>query len=162
MLGKGGSKNEEAQPGERPNTLGNPGVPAGDDKKNPEEEEAPRRPRMLRPARIHNQGEVTIFIECRRDQVVVYPGEKVLEADTIRQAPPQNPLYVAVYQEIMRRQAVVPRGEKGPRYVIRFLLHRDGEATFHRAYPALESLPVTKSRYNLMPDDDVQRIVLSD
>jgi len=162
MVGKGGTRPAADPPPKDRANLGNPGAPVGDDKKNPDEEEAPRRPRMLRPARIHNQGEVTIFVECRRDQVVVYPGEKVMDAETIRQSPPQNPLYLAVYQEIMRRQAVVPRGEKGPRYVIRFLLHRDGEATFHRAYPALETLPVTKSRYNLMPDDDVQRIVLSD
>ena len=123
--------------------------------------EAPRRPAVpLRPARI-GSGETTIYVECRPDVVVVYPGRKQIGYDSLNHSPQHNPLCQEVRRWIARRQALVAPGEPAPRVGVRFLIHKGGEQTFHRAYPALYTVvpPGNTARYNLQPDDDVARII---
>jgi hypothetical protein len=117
-----------------------------------------RRPTVLRPARLNGEGDSYVFVECRSDIVVVYPGRRRVGIDSLNHSPAYNPLFQAVRQQVERRQAQARPGETA-RVHIRFLIHHDGERTFHLAYPALESLAVPKTRYSLQPEDDVTRIV---
>jgi hypothetical protein len=115
----------------------------------------PRRRLPLRPAQISGAREVVFFVECRPDEVVVYPTRAQVSLDHLTHSPMHNKLYQTVRQLILRQQAHAPDAK----VQIRFLIHRDAERTFHRAYPVLEGLPVPKAQYHLMPDDDVARIV---
>jgi hypothetical protein len=117
-----------------------------------------RRPVILRPARLNGDGESFVFVECRRDVVVVYPGHRRVAIDALNHSPTYNPLFQTIRQQVERRQAQAGPGETA-RVHIRFLIHRDGERTFHLAYPVLEGLAVPKTRYSLQPEDDVSRIV---
>lgn len=118
-----------------------------------------RRELPLRPARVTNPGDLTIFVECRADCVVVYPTRKVYALSVLSQTPLYNPLYFTV-RELMRRHLATPRPDGStPRVQVRFLVHADAERSYHLAYPSLETVSVPKSRTSLLPDDDVGRIV---
>jgi hypothetical protein len=121
---------------------------------------APRKPATLRPARLNGDRDFLIYAECRDDGVVLYPSQRVYPlADLIRGGALGNPLVQAVQQMIDRRQALVAEGAPPYRPQICFLVHPEGERTYHAAYPALEALPVPKTRRNLVPEDDVLAIV---
>jgi hypothetical protein len=132
------------------------GILNGSPEANPEER---RRPVALRPARIEGNEEAMLYVECRADQVVFYPSRKVVTFDELTNTPPYNPLTQAVHQLILRQMNLRQPNGPAPRFHIRFLVQPEGLRTFHRAYPALDTISVPKSRYNLMPDDDVARIV---
>jgi hypothetical protein len=117
-----------------------------------------RQPVVLRPAQLGGDEEALIFVECQAQVVIVHPGRRRVPIDALNHSPAYNQLRQAVQKQIQRRQALSGRGEAA-RVHLRFLIHRDGERTFHLAYPALEGLLVPKTRYSLQPEDDVSRIV---
>jgi hypothetical protein len=78
--------------------------------------------------------------------------------DSLNHSPAFNPLYQTAQRQVTRWQNRALPGQPA-RVHIRFLIHSDGERTFHLAYPALDSLPVPKTHYRLQPEDDVSRIV---
>jgi hypothetical protein len=113
----------------------------------------------MRPARVSGGDDTVIYVECRPDTVVVYPARKQIGIDSLNHTAPHNPLTQTVNQIIARQKALVRPGMPPARFHVRFLVHPGGELTYHRAYPALETVPVPKTRYNLMADDSVARIV---
>lgn len=117
------------------------------------------KPIPMRPARISGADETMIFVECRPDIVVVYPSRQQIGIDSLNHTPPHNPLTKAVNQIITQQQARVRAGLAPARFHLRFLVHPGAELSYHRAYPALETVPVPKSRYALMGDDSVPRII---
>jgi hypothetical protein len=128
----------------------------------PEAPPIPRkRPVILRPARVGNNDDYVIFIECDTEYVMVYPSRRRVPLEALNHSPLHNPLYKAVEEMLKRRLSTLRPGEQPPHVQIRFLVHRDADRTMHLAYPALETLPVEKVRYNLQPEDDVARIIRS-
>lgn len=119
-------------------------------------------PGPLRPAQVSGNGELVIFVECRADVVVVHPTRTSVTTEHLTHTQAHNKLYQTVRQIISRRQALA-REANAPAVPVqvRFLIHRDAERTFHRAYPVLDGLQVPKTQYNLMPDDDVARLIAS-
>jgi hypothetical protein len=99
--------------------------------------------------------EVVFFVECRPDAVVVHPSRVQVSVDHLTHGAMHNKLYQSVRQLLQRQLTRAPDSK----VQIRFLIHRDAERTFHRAYPVLEGLPVPKTQYHLLPDDDVARLV---
>jgi len=69
-----------------------------------------RRPPTLRAARLSG-GESFVFVECRREVVVVYPGQRRVAIDALNHSPAHNPLFQAVRQQLERRQARANPGE---------------------------------------------------
>jgi hypothetical protein len=139
-----GGAEQGAAPGARPGFAGP--QPAG-------------QPAPMRPARVSEPGDTVIYIECRPDTVVVYPARKQIGIDSLNHTPPHNPLTQTVNQVIARQQALARNGGSPARFHVRFLIHPGCERAYHRAYPALETVPAPKSSYRLMADDDVARIV---
>lgn len=116
----------------------------------------------LRPARIAGTGDLTVFVECRADRIVLHPTRQEVALNQLGQAPLYNPLHQAVRTLMRRHREAARPGDPGARVVIRFLVHPDAERTYHLAYPPLETVSVPKARTTLLPGDDVQRIVSGD
>jgi hypothetical protein len=123
----------------------------------PEPSDGQRPPRILRPARVGG-GESVVFVECKNDVVIIHPTRKRVAVESLNHSPPYNPLVLAVRQQAQRRQAQAQPGDV-VKVQVRFLVHRDGERTFHLAYPALEVLKLPMTRYSLQNWDDVGRLV---
>src|SRR5262249_39582137 len=102
-----------------------------------------RKPRVLAPIRLG--GESTIFVECRRDMVVVYRGRRWVPIDALNHSPAYNRLLKAVSDQAERLQGLA-RPEQPARLHIRFLVHPHSEQTLHLAYPVLEKLGVPMTR----------------
>ena len=94
---------------------------------------------------------------AREDSVMVYPTQRNFPPAAL--AGPNNALLVTLKQMIERRQALVRPGDPPFRPHVRFLVLPENLRSFHLAFPALEALPVPKSRQNLDPEDDVPTIV---
>jgi len=106
--------------------------------------------------------EWNIFIECKADQVVVYPGDSRISATSLVGSAKTNnrPLFETVQQMITRHQAVIAPAEAKknqplPFPQIRFLVRPDGLRTYFLAFPELAPLRVPMTRENLDADEDV-------
>lgn len=112
----------------------------------------------MRPGWIHGGRDWSIYVECRADSVVLYPSGKTF---TLAQAGSEssNPLTAAIQQMIDRRQSLRRPGEPPYHPRVFLLVRPDNLRTFFQVSPALESLPVPKTRQNLDPEDDVRDIV---
>ena len=95
-----------------------------------------------------------IYIECRADSLVLYPSRQEIFLKDLGGSATNNPLLVAVQQMISRRQAGLRPEDPPYRPQVRFLLRPENLRTLHAAYPALEALPVPKTRQNLEAEDD--------
>jgi hypothetical protein len=118
----------------------------------------PRKPANLRPAWVHGGRDWTIYVECLPDSVKLYPSEKTFPLAAIREGA-SNPLVTTIRQMIDRRQSGRRAGEPPYYPQVRLLVRPENVRTFLKVYPALEALPVPKTRQNLDPDDDVRDIV---
>jgi hypothetical protein len=123
---------------------------------------APAPPRRLsapRPGWIHGGRDWTIFVECGADRLVLYPSQRTFPlAQAIRDAS-SNPLVKEIQQMIDRRQSSRRPGEPPFHPQVCLLVRPEHVRTFLTVYPALEALPVPKTRRNLDADDDVISIV---
>lgn len=136
-------------PGDGPKLPGG-GLPPG--VKPPPSPKAERPP--LRPAELSSD-EVIVHVECHADYVVVHPSRRRVPVEALGHSDAHNPLYQQVRAGLARK----PLGVEKPRRQIRFLVHPDGERTFHRAYPVLEGLSASKTRQAVQPGDDVMAII---
>ena len=136
-----------------PAVAGGPRKPNGQAFQGPDLGPAKPRPFPLLPARVGGAEETIVFVECLSDGVVVHPSGKSMSIDSLNHSPSHNALYQAVAAKLAKH-----KGDP-KRRTVRFLIHRDGERTFHLAYPLFNGLDVTKTRYSLQSDDDVSRIV---
>jgi hypothetical protein len=91
--------------------------------------------------------------------VIVYPKQKRIAVDALSHSPAHNPLYLTVRQLNQNRQSLLQPGDKPARVEVRFLVHPDGDRSYHMAYPCLDSLKLPMSRITLHPKDDVARII---
>ena len=111
----------------------------------------------MRLAGLHGDRDWFIYVECRADCVVLYPTQRTYSLASL--SGPDNPLLEAVRHMIERRQGLVQPGDPPYRPQVRFLVRPENLRAYHLAFPALEALPVPKSRQNLDADDDVAAIV---
>jgi hypothetical protein len=106
--------------------------------------------------------EWNIFVECKADQVVVYPGGTQVPTTSLggaRQVGNQ-PLLQAIQQMMARRQAVMASTDlnqdaQAPQ--IRFLVRPDGLRAYFLAFPELSPLKLPMTRENLDAEEDVVR-----
>jgi hypothetical protein len=130
--------------------------PADEGPRLPELPEATIRPKPrverepLRHARI-DSNEVTVFIECCADYVVVYPGRKMVPRDALATG-----IFVAHVKKGLARP-LLGGGVAKPQ--VRFLVRPEGERTFHEANDALRTVKVPMTQYRVQPEDDVARLV---
>ncbi len=119
----------------------------------------PRRLTAPRPAWVHGGRDWTIYVECRAAALVLYPSQRAFTIAEAISPPAGNPLIKAIQQMIDRRQSSRRRDEPPYHPQICLLVRPDHIRTFLTVYPALEALPVPKTRRNLDADDDVISIV---
>ncbi len=120
----------------------------------------PRRPIVSQPAWIHGGRDWTIYLECRRDTIVLYPSQQAFSlADSIR-PPSDNSLIKAIRKMIDRRQGGRRPGEPPYHPQLCLLVRPEHIRTFLSLYPALDALPIPKTRRNVDVDDDVIGIVI--
>jgi len=100
-----------------------------------------------------------IYIECCPEGVVLYPAHIEFPVDALTAPPEKNGLLAAVRQMIERRQATLRPGDVPYRPEVRFLVRPGSLRTFHSTYPALDFLPVPKTRQNLAAEDDVRSVM---
>ena len=118
-----------------------------------------RRPVVLRPAHLGGDRDWIIYVECKPDGLVLYPSRLVVPLSALpSRSASNNPLLLAVQQMINRRQATLRPEEPPYRPQVRFLVRPETVRAYHVAYPALEALPVPKTRQNLDPEDDAAAI----
>jgi hypothetical protein len=118
-----------------------------------------RRLTAPRPAWVHGGRDWTIYVECRASEVVLYPSQQTFSLAQAISAPADNPLIKAIQQMIVRRQSSRRPGEPPYHPQVCLLVRPEHIRTFLTVYPALEALPVPKTRRNLDADDDVISIV---
>jgi hypothetical protein len=144
-----------------------------------------KKPSSLPPVRRSVNRDWNIFIECRADGVVVYPGGLAVTAAKLSANGriSERPLASAVQQLIARRQTATggspfPSGHAArtanvgvaetimgqaagnepvePPHV-HFLVRPDGLRSYYQAYPQLEGLQLQMTRENLDPDEEITR-----
>jgi hypothetical protein len=120
---------------------------------------ASRPPAPLRPARLSGDRDWIIFVECKKEGVVIYPAQLLIPVSALGRASGANPLLQSVQQLIDRKQATVRSGDAPYRPEVRFLVHPDAGRTYHLAYPTLDALAAPKTAQPLAPEDDVAVIV---
>lgn len=118
-----------------------------------------RRQPTLRPASLHGDRDWVIFVECRSDGVIVYPGARSYTVAEIVSGGTNNPLVTALRQMIDRRQALVRPGEPPYRPQVRFLVRPQDLRTYHQVFPAIDALAVPRTGQSIRPEDDVAVIV---
>jgi hypothetical protein len=116
-------------------------------------------PASLRPARLSGDRDWIVFVECKKEGVVIYPTQLLVPVSALGRASGSNPLLQSVQQLIDRKQATVRRGDAAYRPEVRFLVHPDAGRTYHLAYPTLDALAAPKTAQTLAPEDDVAAIV---
>lgn len=119
----------------------------------------PRRLSAPRPAWVHGGRDWTIYVECRATDLVLYPSQRTFPLSQAVGEPAANPLIKAIQQMIQRRQSSRRPGEPPYHPQLCLLVHPEHIRTFLNLYPALEALPMPKTRRNLDADDDVIGIV---
>jgi hypothetical protein len=119
----------------------------------------PRRPIVTRPAWVHGGRDWTIYLECQNEGVVLYPSQRIFSLAESTRTPAGNPLIKAIQQMIDRRQSARRPDEPPYHPHLCILVRPEHIRTFLTLYPALEALPLPKSRRNLDADDDVIGIV---
>jgi hypothetical protein len=119
---------------------------------------AKKPPPPLRVARLSGDRDYVIFIECRPDDVVLYPSRQTFPLQQLDRG--DQALLQSVQKMIERRQSLVRPGELPFRPQVRFLVRPESIRTYHTAYPLLGSLGVPQTRQNLDADDDVTAIVV--
>ncbi len=122
---------------------------------------AKKKPSSLPPIHRSVNRDWNIFIECRADGVMVYPGGLAVAAAKLSANGriSERPLASAVQQLIARRQTIMGQaaGEPvGPPH-IHFLVRPDGLRSYYQAYPQLEGLRLQMTRENLDPDEEITR-----
>jgi hypothetical protein len=117
-----------------------------------------KKPPPLRMARLNGDRDYLIFIECRADDVVLYPAQKAFPVQQLARG--DQALLQAVKQMIDRKQSLVRAGELPFRPQVRFLVHPESIRSYHTTYPILNALGVPQTRQNLETDDDVAAIVV--
>jgi quinolinate synthase len=111
----------------------------------------------MRPISLRGDRDWKIFIECRANDVVLYPSGLHFRLNEL--AGPDNLLAQAVTKMIDRRQGLVRPGETPFRPQVHFLVRPEHLRTYHQAYPALEALDLPISQHRLQPEDDVRAII---
>ncbi len=157
-----GPGSTEGQPGTGESSAGSPGLLDS----LPPSEPSKKKSSSLPPVRRWISRDWDIFIECRADGVVLYPGGLSIAAakSSANGKISDHPLPAAVQQMIARRQSIIgeaagnePMGQPH----IRFLVRPDGLRSYYQAYPELGGLQLQMTRENLEPDDDVTRHLIS-
>jgi hypothetical protein len=90
---------------------------------------------------------------------MLYPSQRTFTLPQATSDPAANPLIKAIQQMIERRQSSRRPGEPPYHPQLCLLVRPEHIRTFLTVYPALEALPVPKTRRNLDADDDVIGIV---
>jgi hypothetical protein len=121
----------------------------------------PRKPVVARPAWVHGGRDWTIYVECRADAIVLYPSQRTFALAPASSETADNPLRTAIEQMIERRQSSRRPGEPPYHPQLCLLVRPEHVRTFLTVYPALEALPIPKTRRNLEAEDDVITIVTS-
>ena len=104
----------------------------------------------LRAVRLESD-EITVFVECYPESVVVYPSKKSFGSAAIA----NGNLLTQVKQGLSRPLL----GGGTPKPQIRFLIRPGGERMLHLAVGNLRGLRVPMTQYTIQPEDDVQKIV---
>jgi len=117
------------------------------------------RPVAMRPAWVHGGRDWTIFVECRADSLVLYPSQRTFPLAPVLSDPAGNPLAKAIQQMIDRRQSLRRPDEPPYRPKLCLLVRPEHMRVYRTVDPALEALPVPRTRRNLDADDDVIDIV---
>ena len=120
----------------------------------------PRRPIVSQPAWIHGGRDWTIYLECRRETIVLYPSQQVFSLAEAIRPPSDNSLIKAIQKMIDRRQGGRRPGEPPYHPQLCLLVRAEHIRTFLSLYPALDALPIPKTRRNVDVDDDVIGIVI--
>jgi hypothetical protein len=90
---------------------------------------------------------------------MLYPSQRTFTLAQATSDAPGNPLIKAIQQMVERRQSSRRPGEPPYHPQLCLLVRPEHIRTFLTVYPALEALPVPKTRRNLDADDDVISIV---
>jgi hypothetical protein len=125
-------------------------------------------PREKRPAtppviRRYVRRDWNIFIECKANQIIIYPGGTQIPAASLANAAisQEQPLLKAIQQMMDKRRAqlasagTTTKDDPALSPHIRFLVRPDGLRTYFFAYPELGPLQLPMTRENLDPDEDV-------
>lgn len=102
--------------------------------------------------------EVLIFLECRRDGIVLHPKGEWFPQDSLGHSAEHNRLHKAVRALVNNARARNAGASPHAVIEVRFLVRSEGQWALHRAKDALEPLGVPMRQQALHPEDDASAI----
>lgn len=119
-------------------------------------ENKPRPPRPLRPAKLTGGREMTHFVECTADGVILHPGGRKFTKQMISQPEVANPLLQELKEKIERRR-MLDKGAGTTSYIqVRFLVWPDGMRSYHALYPAVSTWGVFSQQQTINNNQDLR------
>lgn len=146
--GSAAASDAEPPPQAKASTSGAEGDPSPGLPGMPAEKDTPK-------PRVVGNRELVFRVECKADEVVLYPGGARFATSLVGNEDGPQALAKALQQMIARRQAGLRPGEAPYRPQVRFLVRPDGLRSFFLAYPAVEPLKVPMTRQDLQADDEL-------
>jgi len=127
----------------------------------PVAEEKPRAPRPLKMARLTGGRELTQYVECTADGVVLHPGGKKFTRQMVSQPEQTNPLLQELKERVERRRTLDRAAGTTSFIQVRFLVWPDGMRAYHSLYPIVATWPVHSRQQTVNNAKDLREALSS-
>ncbi|MFM8933357.1 MAG: hypothetical protein ACKOS8_15940 [Gemmataceae bacterium] len=127
----------------------------------PVAEEKPRAPRPLKIARLTGGRELTQYVECTADGVVLHPGGKKFTRQMVSQPEQTNPLLQELKERVERRRTLDRAAGTTSFIQVRFLVWPDGMRAYHSLYPIVATWPVHSRQQTVNNAKDLREALSS-
>ena len=120
------------------------------------EEDRPKVPRPLKMARLTGGRELTHFVECTADGVILHPGGKKFSRQSISQGGDNNPLFQELKEKVERRKVLDKAAGTTSFIEVRFLVWPDGMRAYHALYPTISTWNVHSQQQTIKNAKDLR------
>jgi hypothetical protein len=127
----------------------------------PVAEEKPRAPRPLKMARLTGGRELTQYVECTADGVILHPGGKKFTRQMVSQPEEGNPLLQELKERVERRRTLDRAAGTTSFIQVRFLVWPDGMRAYHSLYPIVATWPVHSRQQTVNNAKDLKEALSS-
>lgn len=124
-------------------------------------EDRPKAPRPLKMARLTGGRELTQYVECTADGVVLHPGGKKFTRQMISQPEESNPLLQELKERVERRRTLDRAAGTTSFIQVRFLVWPEGMRAYHALYPTVATWPVHSRQQTINNAKDLREALSS-
>jgi hypothetical protein len=107
-------------------------------------------------ARLTGGRELTHFVECTADGVILHPGGKKFSRQSISQGGDNNPLFQELKEKVERRKVLDKAAGTTSFIEVRFLVWPDGMRAYHALYPTISTWNVHSQQQTIKNAKDLR------